>query len=125
MANTWEARQGAAFRALVAEIDCCASLAELAALGKRLYALALSHDQAGVAWSHYRLRKAALETAVALGAPARALVAQVERVPARALPRLGARLYRLQHGRAAAPITVVEWRGIWQAYRARKATLAA
>jgi hypothetical protein len=123
--NTWEARQGAAFRALVAEIDGCASLAELAALGKRLYALALSHDQAGVAWSHYRLRKAALEAAVALGAPARALVAEVERAPAPALPRLGARLYRLQHGRGAAAVTAQEWRQIWSAYRARKAALAA
>ncbi len=32
------------FRALVAEIDGCASLAALGAVGKRLYALALSHD---------------------------------------------------------------------------------
>ncbi len=123
--NTWEARQGGRFRALVAEIDGCALLVELAALGKRLYALALSHDQAGVAWSHYRLRKAALEAAVALGAPARALIVEVEQAPARALPRLGARFYRLQHGRAAAAISAVEWRRIWQAYRARKAALAA
>jgi len=125
VADTWEARQGAGFRAHVAEIDGCASLAELAALGKRLYALALSHDQAGVAWSHYRLCKAALEAAVALGAPARALVAEVERAPAPALPRLGARLYRLQHRRAVAAVTAAEWGRIWQAYRARKAALAA
>ena len=123
--DNWEARQGAGFQALVAGIDGCASLAELAALGKRLYALALSHDQAGVAWSHYRLRKAALEAAVALGAPARALVAEVERAPAPALPRLGARLYRLQHRRAVAAVTAAEWGRIWQAYRARKAALAA
>ena len=123
--NTWEARQGAAFRALVADIDGCASLAVLAALGKRLYALALSHDQAGVAWSHYRLRKSALEAAVALGASARALVVEVEQAQARALPRLGARLYRLQHGRDTAAITAVEWRRVWAAYRARKSALAA
>ena len=123
--NTWEARQGAGFRALVAEIDGCASLAELAALGKRLYALALSHDPAGVAWSHYRLRKAALEAAVALGAPARALIAELEKAPARVLPRLGARLYRLQHSSAAAAISVAEWRRVWQAYHARKAARAA
>ena len=122
--NTWEARQGPTFRRLVAEIDGCASLAELAALGKRVYTLALSHDQAGVAWSHYRLRKSAFEAAVALGAPALALVAEVEQAPARVLPRLGARLYRLQHGRGAA-ITPVEWRRVWQAYHARKAALAA
>ena len=92
VADTWEARQGPTFRQLVAEISGCASLAELAALGKRLYALGLSHDQAGVAWSHYRLRKLALDAAVALGAPALALVAEVEQAPARVLPRLGARL---------------------------------
>lgn len=74
--NIWEARQGSAFRRLVTGIDGCASLPELAGLGKRLYALALSHDQAGVAWSRYALRKAALDAAVALGASARALVAE-------------------------------------------------
>jgi hypothetical protein len=123
--NTWEARQGAGFRALVAEIDGCASLVELATFGKRLYALVLSHDQAGVAWSHYRLRKAALEAAVTLGAPARVLVAEVEAAPARVLPRLGARLYRLQHGGGETAVTAMEWRRVWQAYQARKAALAA
>ena len=117
--NTWEARQGRAFRALVAGIDGCASLAELAALGKRVYALVLSHDQGGVAWSHYRLRKARLEAAVTLGALARALIAEVERAPAPALPRLGARLYRFQHDGTTA-IATAEWRRVWQAYHARR-----
>ena len=71
------------------------------------------------------LEPLALEAAVALGAPARALVAEIEQALARALPRLGARLYRLQHGGAAVPVTAVEWRRIWHAYHARKATLAA
>jgi hypothetical protein len=117
--DTWEARQGPAFRQLIAEIDGCVSLAELAALGKRLYAQALSHDQAGVIWSRYRLRKSALERALTLGAPARALVARVERAGALALPRLGAQLYRLQHA-SATPIAPPEWRRIWQAYQARR-----
>jgi len=125
VADTWEARQGAGFRAHVAEIDGCASLAELAALGKRLYALALAHDQAGVAWSHHQPRKAALEAAIVLGASARALIVEVQQAPARALPRLGARLYRLQQGSAAAAVTAREWWRIWAAYRARKAALAA
>jgi hypothetical protein len=123
--NTWEARQGAGFRRLVAEIDGAASLAELGPLGKRLYALALSHDQAGVAWSHYQLRKAALEAAVTLRAQARALVAEIEQAPARALGAVGARLYRLQHSDAGAAVSAVEWRRVWQAYRTRKAALAA
>ena len=123
VADTWEARQGAGFRELIAEINGCASLAELGGVGKRLYALALEHDQAGVAWSHYQFRKAALEAAVELGAPARALVARVERASDRELPRLGARLYRLQ--RAAVAITVGEWRRIWQVYHARRRLCAA
>ena len=85
--DTWESRQGAAFRALAAEIDSCPSLTDLAALGKRLYALALPQDQAGVAWTHYHLRKVALEATVVLGPAARALVARIEAAPARAMPR--------------------------------------
>jgi hypothetical protein len=87
-------------------------------VGKRLYALALPHDQAGVAWSHYQLRKAALEAAITLGAAARALMARIEAAPERALPRLGAELYRTQ--RAGAAITPAEWRRVWGAYRARR-----
>jgi hypothetical protein len=116
--DEWEARQGARFAALTAEIDGCPSLTDLAVLGKRLYALALPHDQAGVAWTHYHLRRAALEAAVTLSADARALIARIEAAPARALPRLGAELYRTQ--RASAAITPAEWRRVWRAYRARR-----
>ena len=77
-----------------------------------------------MAWSHYRVRKAALEGAIALGAAARALVTRVERVPERELPRLGARLYRLQRA-AAAVVTAGEWRRIWDAYHARRHLCAA
>jgi hypothetical protein len=122
--DTWEARRGPAFRQLVAEIDGCASLAELGVVGKRLYGMALAHDEAGVAWTHYGLRKAALEAAVTLGAPARALVREIEQAPAGTLGALGARLYRLQHGGAVA-IAAVEWRRVWQAYHARRRRRAA
>jgi hypothetical protein len=81
-------------------------------LGKRLYALALPHDQAGVAWTHYHLRKAALEAAVTLGAAPHALVARIAAAPVRALPRLGAELYRIQ--RAGAAITPAEWQRVWR-----------
>jgi hypothetical protein len=117
--DTWEARQGARFRGIIGAVNHCPSLEELAALGKRLYALELTHDQAGVAWSHYRLRKQALETAVALGQPARALIAEIEHASARFLPRLGACLYRVQRA-VELPVTGAEWRRIWQAYQARK-----
>jgi hypothetical protein len=94
--DTWENQQGAAFRAIVAEIDGYPSLVELARLGKRLYARALPRDQAGVAWARYRLRTAALEAALTLGAAARSLMAEVEAASERELPRVGVRLYRLQ-----------------------------
>jgi hypothetical protein len=118
--DTWEARQGGRFRGIVGAIDACLSLEALAALGKRLYALALTPDQAGVAWSHYHLRKQALETQVVLGRPARALLAAVEQASPKALGRVGARLYRTQHT-GARTVTAPEWRRIWQAYHARRA----
>jgi hypothetical protein len=122
--DTWEARQGARFRGIVDAIDRCPALEELAALGRALYALELPNDQAGVAWSHYRLRRDTLEGAVVLGQPARALIAEVEHASARFLPRLGACLYRVQRTTDLA-ITALEWRRVWQAYQARKAALAA
>jgi hypothetical protein len=53
--DTWEARQPAAFRALIAAIEACTSRPELAMLGRRLYAAKLSRGQAGVAWTRYRI----------------------------------------------------------------------
>jgi hypothetical protein len=117
--DTWEARQGGAFRALLEEIDACPCLAELAPAGKRLYALALPHEQAGVAWTHYQLRRAALEAAVVIGTEARRLLADVARAKERELPRVGARLYRIQHT-GSAVVTAPEWRRIWHAYSARR-----
>jgi hypothetical protein len=122
--DTWEARQGAHFRELIAAIDGCPSLEELASLGKRLYALDLVHDQAGVAWSHYHLRQQALEAALTLRQPARCLLSEVEHASRAFLPRLGGCLYRIQHT-TAVPVSVPEWRRIWQAYRARRPRRAA
>ena len=117
--ETWETRQGSRFRGVIGAIDHCPSLEELAALGKRLYTLELSHDQAGVAWSHYHLRKQALEAAVTLRQPARVLLAEVEHASRQFLPRLGACLYRVQRT-TSIPVSASEWRRIWQAYQARK-----
>jgi hypothetical protein len=104
---------------VIGAIDHCPSLEELAALGKRLYALGLDHDQAGVAWSHYHLRKQALEAAVTLRQPARTLLAEVEHASRRFLPRLGSCLYRVQRI-PAIPVSAPEWRRIWRAYQARR-----
>ena len=117
--DTWEARQPAVFRRLLAEIDGCPSLEELAVVGKRLYVAALPEGQAGVAWTHYRLRKAALEVAVTLRASAQRLLAAVEHASERELPRVGAKLYRLQRA-GTTTITAPEWRRVWQAYGARR-----
>jgi hypothetical protein len=121
--DTWETRQGGRFRGIVDAIDSCADLKVLGALGKRLYALDLTHDQAGVAWTHYHLRKAALENAVKLGRQAQGLLTQVERTPRQVLPRLGGRLYRLQHA-GGAVVSSTEWRRIWSAYRARQGAVS-
>jgi hypothetical protein len=117
--DTWEARQGGRFRGIVGAIDTCPSLEALAEPGKRLYALSLTHDQAGVAWSHYQLRKRALEAQVVLGRPARAILATVQHASPKALGRVGATLYRCQHA-GASSVTAPEWRRIWRAYRARR-----
>jgi hypothetical protein len=94
--DEWEARQGTGFRALIVTIDGCPSLTDLAAIGKRLYALALPHDQAGVAWTHYQLHKAALEEAVTLCAAAVGIPVEIETRPHRPhRGRVGARVTAL------------------------------
>src|SRR5262249_15115989 len=122
--DTWEARQGGRFRGIVGAIDACLSLEELGAMGKRLYALGLAHEQGSVAWSHYQLRKHALERQVALRPTARALLARVERATQGALGQLGGRLYQLQHTHAMV-VSTTEWRRIWAAYRARRSPVRA
>jgi hypothetical protein len=121
-ADTWEARQPAADQTLLAAIDGCPSGAALATLGRRLYAARLPRAQAGVAWTHYRLRAAALERAVPLGLVAGTLLARISRTPAARLPWLGAVLYRQQRAGVGVPGApgAAEWRRLWAAYRARR-----
>jgi hypothetical protein len=75
-----------------------------------------------VAWAHDGLRKTRLEGAIPLGPVARQLLSAIEGAEARALPRLGAALYRRQHAASASDgaITPPEWGRLWQAYRARR-----
>jgi hypothetical protein len=118
--DTWEARQPAAFRAWLHAIDACPTRVVLADLGRRLYAAHLPRAQAGVAWTRYRVRQAALDAAVPLSATARELLTTIERAEAWALPRVGAALYRRQHVAGAPGLTPAEWGRIWAAYRARR-----
>jgi hypothetical protein len=118
--DTWEARQPAAFRAWLRAIETCPNRAALSDLGRRLYAARLPRDQAGVAWTRYRIRQVALDAAVPLSAAARELLATIECADKWALPRLGAVLYRRQHAAGAPGFTAAEWGRIWAAYRARR-----
>ena len=77
-----------------------------------------------MAWSHYHVRKTALEQVVTLRPPARALVARVERATSRSLPQLGGQLYRLQHA-GAVSVSTTEWRRIWAVYRGRRGAVGA
>lgn len=45
----WVAQQPKAFRDLLARIEACPSLPELAGLGKQIYRMQLTHEQAGMA----------------------------------------------------------------------------
>jgi hypothetical protein len=121
--DTWEVRQGPRFLALVGAIDGCPSLEVLGELGKRLYALGLPAEQARVAWSHYRLRKEALEAALPLGQPTQLLLGEIARAGRGFLPRFGGCLYRLQRAEVVS-ITPPEWRRVWGAYQARRQALA-
>lgn len=119
----WVARQPQWLRDLLSRIETCPSLSELATLGQTIYAMPLIHEQAGVAWTWYRLRKARLVLTTRLSPPAQKLMQQLRRVPEHALPRFGAHLYRLQHN-GFASLPSYEWAVLWQAYRDRKAALA-
>ena len=118
--DTWEARQPAAFRAWLDAIEGCPTRTALADLGRRLYAARLPRAQAGVAWTRYRIRQAALDAAAPIGPAARELLAAIEGADVWALPRLGAALYRRQHAADAPGLTREEWRRLWAAYRARR-----
>ncbi|PWB47257.1 MAG: hypothetical protein C3F12_04580 [Candidatus Methylomirabilota bacterium] len=119
----WIARQSQPFQELLTRIESCPSLPELAELGKQLYAMSLTHEQAGVAWTWYRLRKEHLQRTLRLSPPAHQLMQQLQRVSHRGVSRFGAYLYRRQHN-GLASLPSHEWAAIWQAYSTRKAALA-
>ena len=75
----WMARQPQWFRDLLSRIETCPSLPELAKLGKQIYAMPLTHEQAGVAWTWYRIRKDHLQHTLRLSPPAQKLMQQLQR----------------------------------------------
>jgi len=104
-----EARDQAALDALAASLD------------KPVHTITLTHDQAGVFWTEYNLRKAALEKAIKPGPVAKIFINRIAKANGK-LASLGAWLYKVQHGQVAVQDAPQkhEWTMIWNAYQLRK-----
>jgi len=93
----------------------------LAAIAEDIRTLVLTRDQASVAWTAWRIRRAHLEASMPLGRTARGILARIGTANGggRELARLGSWLYRAQ--RTGSPkLPAHEWRAIWIAYRERR-----
>lgn len=126
MELTWEERQPRSYKALLRKVRECDNLDALRGLGKRVYALDIARDQAGVFWYEYRKaeRRIMAEIGESLSASARRLLAQIRSANGN-LGTLGARLYKMQQGmvKTADPPRKHEWIIIWAAYHDRQAAL--
>ncbi|MDD5559017.1 hypothetical protein [Candidatus Methylomirabilis sp.] len=118
----WLETQPAWFRDLVGRIDACPSLPDLAELGRALYGMSLTHDQAGAAWTRYRQRKDELHRGMRLSTHAAALLRRIARAHEHDVPKLGTELHRRQrNGLGSLPSH--EWAVLWGAYQSRKAAM--
>ena len=117
----WEAKQPVSYRALLTRIARAPRLEALAAVAKDIRSRALTREQAAVAWTAWRIRRARLEAALPIGRMARGILARIGRTngTGRELAHLGTWLYRAQ--RTGSPkLAEHEWRVIWAAYRERR-----
>jgi len=126
MELTWEERQPRSYRYLLGKVRGINDLDALRVLGKKVYALGLSRDQAGVFWYEYRKteRRIMAEIGKSLTVSARRLLQQVRNANGN-LAALGARLFKIQRGTvkiADLPLKH-EWIVIWAAYHDRQAAL--
>ena len=123
---TWEERQPRSYKGLLRKVRCIADLDALRDLGKRVYALDLARDQAGVFWYEYRKteRRIMAEIGKSLSISARRLLHQVRNANGN-LAALGARLFKIQRGavKMADPPRRHEWIIIWEAYHDQQAAL--
>ncbi len=123
---TWEERQPRSYKGLLRKVRCIVDLDALRDLGKRVYALDLARDQAGVFWYEYRKteRRIMTEIGKSLSISARRLLHQVRNANGN-LTALGARLFKIQQGsvKMADPPRKHEWIVIWAAYHDQQATL--
>ncbi len=116
--ESWEAEQPEWYQALVERIARAATEDALAAMALEIRSLPLTRDQAGVAWTAWRIRRGHLESALPLGRTARGILARIGAAngAGRDLAHLGTWLYRAQ--RIGSPrLALHEWRAIWTAYR--------
>ncbi len=99
MELTWEERQSRSYRSLLTKVRGMNDLDALRDLGKKVYALGLSRDQAGVFWYEYRKteQKIMAEIGKSLSVSARRLLHQVWNANGN-LAALGARLFKIQRG---------------------------
>ncbi len=123
---TWEERQPRSYKGLLRKVRCIADLDALRDLGKRVYALDLARDQAGVFWYEYRKteRRIMAEIGKSLSISARRLLHQVRSANGN-LAALGARLFKIQRGdvKMANPPRKHEWIVIWEAYHDQQAAI--
>jgi len=123
---TWEERQSRSYRSLLTQARGMNDLDALRDLGKKVYALGLSRDQAGVFWYEYRKAEQRIMAALkkSLGVSARQLLRQVQNANGN-LAALGARLFKIQRGviKMADSPRKHEWIIIWAAYHDRQAAL--
>ena len=123
---TWEERQPRSYKGLLRKVRCIADLDALRDLGKRVYALDLARDQAGVFWYEYRKteRRIMAEIGKSLSISARRLLHQVRNANGN-LAALGARLFKIQRGdvKMANPPRKHEWIVIWEAYHDQQAAI--
>ncbi len=123
---TWEERQPRSYKVLLRKVRESDELDALRDLGKKVYALDLARDQAGVFWHEYRKteRRIMDEIGKSLRPSARMLLLQVRNANGN-LAALGARLFKIQRGevRMVDPPRKHEWIIIWAAYHDRQAAL--
>jgi len=123
---TWEERQSRSYRSLLTKARGMNDLDALRDLGKKVYALGLSRDQAGVFWYEYRKAEQRImaEIGKSLSISARRLLHQVRNANGN-LAALGARLFKIQRDviKMADSPRKHEWIIIWAAYHDRQAAL--
>jgi len=126
MELTWEERQSRSYKSLLGKVRDMNDLDALRDLGKKVYALGLSRDQAGVFWYEYRKTEQQImaEIGKSLSVSARWFLHQVRNANGN-LAALGARLFKIQRGavKMADPPAKHEWIVIWAAYHDRQAAM--